>query len=93
MINYQLKTVIPFGFFVLFTTSLWCQLTVNGTSLFIDSATHLKVDGHIIINKNASFVAMGLLAVSGNVESNGTDIQIDSLQFFGDFPGIINLSN
>jgi len=93
MINYQLKTVIPFGFFVLFTTSLWCQLTVHGTSLFIDSATHLKVDGHIIINKNASFVAMGLLAVSGNVESNGTDIQIDSLQFFGDFPGIINLSN
>ena len=93
MINYQLKTVLPFCFFVLFTTSLCCQLTVNGTSIFIDSTTHLKVDGHIIINKDASITSKGVLAVSGNVESNSINNQIDNLQIFGDFPSEINLLN
>lgn len=93
MINYQLKTLLPFCFFVLFTNSLCCQLTVNGTSIFIDSTTHLKVDGHIIINKDASINSKGVLAVSGNVESNSINNQIDNLQIFGDFPGKINLLN
>jgi hypothetical protein len=93
MINSQLKTVLPFGFLVLFTTSLWCQLTVNGTSLFIDSTTHFKVDGHIIIDKNASLNSKGILAVSGNVESFSTNDQLDNLQIFGDLPGKINLLN
>jgi hypothetical protein len=90
MINYPFKSVIPFGFFILFTTSLWSQLTVNGTSLFVDSATHLKVDGHIFIDKNASLTAKGILAVSGNVESISINDQIDNLQIFGDLPGKIN---
>jgi hypothetical protein len=93
MINYPFKSVIPFGFFILFTTSLWSQLTVNGTSLFVDSATHLKVDGHIFIDKNASLTAKGILAVSGNVESISINDQIDNLQIFGDLPGKINLLN
>jgi hypothetical protein len=93
MINYPLKTVIPFGFFVLFTTSLWCQLAVNGTSLFIDSSTHLKVDAPIFIDKNASLISKGILAVSGNVESNGIKDQIDNLQILGDLPTKINLLN
>jgi len=91
MINYQFKTVLPFGFFVLFTTSLWCQLTVNGTSLFIDSATHLRVDGHIMIDKNASLTGKGILAVSGNIESYSMKDQMDNLQIFGDLQGNINL--
>jgi len=93
MINYPLKTVLPFGFLVLFTTSLWCQLTVNGTSLFVDSATHLKVDGHIISNKHGSLISKGILAVSGNVESNSVNDQIDNLHIFGDLPAKINLLN
>lgn len=93
MINYPLKSVLPFGFFVLFTTSLWCQLTVYGTSLFIDSATHLNVDANIFIDKNGSLISKGILAVSGNVESNGIKDQIDNLQIFGDLPGNINLLN
>ena len=91
MINYPLKSALLFGFFVLFTTSLWCQLTVNGTSLFIDSATHLNVDANIFIDKNGSLISKGILAVSGNVESNGIKDQIDNLQIFGDSPGNINL--
>ncbi len=91
MINSQKNIYCLIGFFVLLTTSLWSQLTVDGTSLVIDSATQLKVDGHILINNNASLVAKGLLAVSGNVESNSTDNQIDNLQIFGDYPGRINL--
>ena len=93
MINYPLKTAVPFSFFVLFTTSLWCQLTVNGTSLFIDSATHLKVDASIFIDKNAFLTAKGILAVSGNLESNSIRDQIDNLQIFGDLPTKINLLN
>lgn len=93
MINYPLKSVLPFVFFVLFTTSLWCQLTVNGTSLFIDSTTHLNVDANIFIDKNGSLISKGILAVSGNVESNGIKDQIDNLQIFGDSPGNINLLN
>ena len=93
MINFLLKSVLPFGFFVLFTTSLWCQLTVNGTSLFIDSTTHLNVDANIFIDKNGSLISKGILAVSGNVESNGIKDQIDNLQIFGDSPGNINLLN
>ena len=93
MINFLLKSVLPFGFFVLFTTSLWCQLTVNGTSLFIDSTTHLNVDANIFIDKNGSLVSKGILAVSGNVESNGIKDQIDNLQIFGDLSGNINLLN
>lgn len=77
----------------MFTTPLWSQLTVNGTSLWVDSATHLRVDGHIVMDKNASLVAKGLLAVSGNIESNGANSHIDSLQLFGDYPGKVNLSN
>jgi len=91
MINSQLRTILPFGFFALLTTSLWCQLTVNGTTLFIDSATHFKVDGHIKINKNASLTGKGILAVSGNVESYSMNNQMDKLQIFGDLPGTINL--
>jgi hypothetical protein len=91
MINYNLKTVLFFGFFILFTTSLWCQLTVNGTSFFIDSATHLKVDGDITINKEASLVSKGILAVSGNVESYSMNDQMVNLQIFGGLPGKINL--
>jgi hypothetical protein len=91
MINYNLKTVLFFGFFILFTTSLWCQLTVNGTSFFIDSATHLKVDGDITINKEATLVSKGILAVSGNVESYSMNDQMVNLQIFGGLPGKINL--
>ena len=93
MINYPLKTSVTFGFFVLFTTSLWCQLTVNGTSLFIDSEIHLKVDASIFIDKYASLTAKGILAVSGNLESNSIRDQIDNLQIFGDLPTKINLLN
>ena len=93
MINYPLKTVLPFGFFLLFTASLWCQLTVNGTSLFIDSTTHLNVDANIFIDKNGSLISKGILAVSGNVESNGIKDQIDNLQIFGNLHGNINLLN
>lgn len=93
MINYPLKSVLPFGFFVLFTTSLWCQLTVNGTSLFIDSTTHLNVDANIFIDTNGSLISKGILAVSGNIESKGVKDQIDNLQIFGDSPGNINLLN
>ena len=93
MINYLLKSVLPFGFFVLFTTSLWCQLTVNGTSLFMDSATHLNVDANIFIDKNGSLISKGILAVSGNIESKGIKDQINNLQIFGDSPGNINLLN
>ena len=93
MINYPLKSVLPFGFFVLFTTSLWCQLTVNGTSLFIDSTTHLNVDANIFIDKNGSLISKGILAVSGKVESNGIKDQIDNLQIFGNLHGNINLLN
>ena len=91
MINYNLKTVLFFGFFILFTTSLWCQLTVNGTSFFIDSATHLKVDGDITINKEATLVSKGILAVSGNVESYSMNDQMVNLQIFGGLPRKINL--
>jgi hypothetical protein len=91
MINYNLKTVLFFGFFILSTTYLWCQLTVNGTSLFIDSATHLKIDGDITINKEATLINKGILAVSGNVESYSLNNQMDYLQIFGDLPGKINL--
>lgn len=91
MINYKLKSVFFLGFFVLFTTSLWCQLVVNGTSVFIDSTTHLKVDGTIIIDKNASLTSKGILAVSGNVESQSMNYQIDNLQMYGNIPGTINL--
>lgn len=93
MINYPIKTILSFSFFVLFTTSLWCQLNVNGTSFFVDSATHLNVDANIYIDKNASLISKGILAVSGNVESNGNKDQIDNLQIFGDSPGNINLLN
>lgn len=93
MINIQKNIYFLLSFIVLFTTSLWSQLTVNGTSLRVDSATHLRVDGHFIIDKNASVDAKGLLAVSGNVESNGTFNHIDNLQLFGDYPGKVNLSN
>jgi hypothetical protein len=93
MIKYPLKSVLPFGFFLLFTTSLWCQLTVNGTSLFIDSATHLNVNANIFIDKNGSLNSKGILAVSGQLESNGIKDQIDNLQIFGDLPGNINLLN
>ena len=93
MINYPLKSVLPFGFFVLFTTSLWCQLTVNGTSFFVDSATYLNVDANVYIDKNASFISKGILAVSGNIESKGIKDQINNLQIFGDSPGNINLLN
>jgi len=81
------------SFFVLFTTSLWSQLTVNGTSLSVDSATYLNVDANIFIDKNGSLISKGILAVSGNVESNGIKDQIDNLQIFGDLPGNINLLN
>jgi hypothetical protein len=91
MINYNLKTVLSFGFFILFTTALWCQLTVNGTSFFIDSATHLKVDGDIKINKEATIISKGILAVSGNVESYGMNDQMVNLQIFGGLPRKINL--
>jgi hypothetical protein len=77
----------------LFTTSLWCQLTVNGTSLFIDSTTHLNVDANIFIDTNGSLISKGILAVSGNIESKGVKDQIDNLQIFGDSPGNINLLN
>lgn len=93
MINFPFKTLLPIGFFVLFTTSLWCQLTVNGTSLFIDSATHLNADANIFIDKNGSLISKGILAVSGNVQSNGPKDQIDNLQIFGDLPANINLLN
>ena len=93
MINYPLKSLLPIGFFVLFTTSLWCQLTVNGTSLFIDSTTHLSVDANIYIDKNASLISKGILAVSGHVESNGIRDKIDNLQIFGALPAKINLLN
>lgn len=91
MINYNLKTVLSFGFFILFTTALWCQLIVNGTSFFIDSATHLKVDGDIKINKEATIISKGILAVSGNVESYGMNDQMVNLQIFGGLPRKINL--
>ena len=93
MINYPIKTILSFGFLFLFTTSLWCQLNVNGTSLFVDSATHLNVDANIYIDKNASLISKGILAVSGNIESNGIKDQINNLQIFGDLPGNINLLN
>lgn len=93
MINNQKNIYCLLCFFVLFTTSLWSQLTVNGTSLFVDSATYLNVDANIFIDKNGSLISKGILAVSGNVESNGIKDQIDNLQIFGDLPGNINLFN
>lgn len=93
MINNILKTALLFVFFVFFATTLWCQLTVNGTSLFIDSATHLKIDGDITLNKKATLISKGILAVSGNVESNDFENKIDKLYLFGEFPGKINLLN
>ena len=93
MINYPIKTILSFGFLFLFTASLWCQLNINGTSIFVDSATYLNVDANIFIDKNASLISKGILAVSGNVESNGIKDKIDNLQIFGDSPGNINLLN
>lgn len=90
MINYRLKTILLFGFLVLYKTTLWCQLNVNGTSLFIDSDTHLKVDGDIMIDKNASLTSKGILAVSGNVESYSMKDQMNNLQLYGDLPSRIN---
>lgn len=93
MINYPIKTILSFGFLFLFTASLWCQLNINGTSIFVDSATYLNVDANVYIDKNASLISKGILAVSGNVESNGIKDQIDNLQIFGNSPGNINLLN